>query len=88
MGLFTTIIDPESGLEVQIKVGGDCMHTYKIGEIINELNGCYSAVGDGKDGELEHYWVVVKESRAVAIRPRSEDPDRLCLKFGIPVEEP
>jgi len=68
MGLFTTIVDPETGLEVQIKVGGDCMHTYKIGEIINELNGCYSALGDYDYGELVDYWVVVKESRAVAIR--------------------
>lgn len=87
MGLFTTIKDPETGLEVQIKVGGDSMNTYKIGEIINELNGCYPALGRDKEGELVEYWVVVKESRALAIRRRDSCLEE-DLRDEFDIEEP
>ena len=72
MGMFTTIVDPKTGLSVQIKVGGDRCNAYNVGEIINELNGCYHGVGERQDnpGGLGDYWVAVKESRVVAIRPQ------------------
>lgn len=68
MGMFTTIIHPDDGRELQIKCGWDQCETYKIGDSVKWhviescpgqgylLDGIYSSYSKNGDDD----WVVIK----------------------------
>jgi len=76
MGMFTTIIHPESGEDIQIKMGhSDNMEVFKIGDRVVDVDGVYEGAGewDAETREITYWWVVIKDSRAIAIEPMSEN---------------
>ena len=85
MGMFTSIIHPKDGRELQIKTRHDSYDTYKIGDKVNYfINKDYFGHGGIFDGVYESYsdkgvddWVIIKGHKVIAVRSlkRNKYPD-------------
>lgn len=90
MGMFTSIIHPEDGRELQIKTGDDDLEQYKVGDTVNWyfnkerpgegnlLDGVYHAISN--IGEKYVYdWVLIKNHIIKEIIPCSDDVSYIKL---------
>lgn len=99
MGMFTSVIDPRTGIEYQIKCGWDKCETFKVGDKVpSKVYPEYPNEGyllddvyDGCNYPQKDVWVIIKDSTIVAIEQKSEifddeqesDYDRLRKKYHI-----
>ena len=79
MGMFTSIIHPDDGRELQIKTGADACDTYNVGDDVKWyvdpkwafrsalLDGIYDSYSDRDDD-----WVVIKDHKVHCIIPIEE----------------
>jgi hypothetical protein len=82
MGLFTSIIHPEDGRELQIKSGYDDCETYKLNDTVEWfVNSDYPRSGKLLDDVYDSWsdkgqddWVVIKNHKVHAVVPY--DPER------------
>jgi hypothetical protein len=77
MGMFTTVIHPETGKRIQFKCGHDQCDTYKLGDTVDWfyskyepgegccLDGVYSGFGDFD----YQYWIVIKDHKIHSVEP-------------------
>jgi hypothetical protein len=95
MGMYTSIIHPDDGRELQIKSGWDDCETYHVGDIVEwfvaedcpregkMLDDVYDSFSDKGEDD----WVVIKDHVVFAVIPRTENEygDRQILRdrFGI-----
>lgn len=81
MGMFTTIIHPNDGRDLQIKTGWDSCDTYSVGDPVQcFLHREDPGRGTLQDGAYESFgaddwddWVIIKDHKIHAIVPRGED---------------
>lgn len=90
MGMFTSIIHPEDGRELQIKSGIDDCDTYKLGDTVDWFIGRYPFTGKLFDGVYSSYsdlgpddWVVIKNHVVLAVEDKDLDYDMLYEKYSI-----
>jgi hypothetical protein len=91
MGLFTSIIHPEDGRELQIKCGQDACEWFRVGDDVGAQPDPYNPgsgyllddVYDSYSDRGEDDWVVISGGRVVAVEPRSEDPSLLRAKYNV-----
>ena len=81
MGMFTSIIHPDDGRELQIKTGTDQCEWYKVGDTVRYYidpklygmeglaDGVYTSYGDNGSDDL----VVIKDHVVVAVEPQLDD---------------
>jgi hypothetical protein len=95
MGMYTSIIHPDDGRELQIKSGWDDCETYHVGDIVEWfidkdapkegklLDDVYSSYSDKGDDD----WVVIKDHQVLTLIPRTKneygDHQILRDRFGI-----
>lgn len=83
MGMFTRIIHPVTGEEVQIKTGNDYLDTYMVGSVIpwepdpgypgHHIDGVYKGLGDEDErGHFRDYLVVIKNCTVVAVVDKAD----------------
>ena len=88
MGMFTSIIHPDTGLEIQIKTGDDFCDTFHVGDnfpTFHDPNVWGSGrmpneVHDGFSFENNqgcYHWVVIKHGKVHAVVPTKETDDGL-----------
>jgi hypothetical protein len=97
MGVYTTIIHPQDGRELQIKTGDDLCDVYHVGDAVlwsfrkdragwgTLLDGAYASYSDhGPDD-----WVVIKDHRVHAVVPQGQDVYEASLmqQYDIPFED-
>lgn len=81
--MFTSIADPTTGIEYQIKCGWDVCDTFKLGDKVpSEICQEYPKQGyllddvyDGCAYPNKDVWVIIKDSIVVAIEPMTESGD-------------
>jgi len=86
--MFTSIIDPVDGKELQIKCGYDDCETYHVGDYVNwYINKSYPRSGKLLDDVYDSYegsWVVIKDHIVVAVLPESSgDYNSIKEKFQV-----
>ena len=74
MGMFTSIIHPVDGRELQIKCGHDSCETYHVGDGVGQyvIEG-WPGEGYLLDDVYDSYdddWVIIKDGIVVAVEPR------------------
>jgi hypothetical protein len=95
MGLFTSVIHPDDGRELQIKSGIDDCETYHVGDEVHwfvdrqfpRRGKLLDDVYDSFSGRGPDDWVVIKDHKIHAVVPRTEngyaDYQSLREQFGI-----
>jgi hypothetical protein len=91
MGMYTSIIHPKDGRELQIKTGNDSCDTYKVGDTVSffvnkNIFGCggifdgiYSSYSDkGPDD-----WVIIKNHKVVLVKAKKFKYETLIKKYKI-----
>ena len=76
MGMFTTIIHPNDGRDLQIKTGWDSCDIYSVGDTVDWFLSESPGSGTLLDGAYESFeddWVIIKDHKVHAIVPRGED---------------
>lgn len=84
MGMFTRIIHPTDGRELQIKAGWDDMEEYKVGDEVNwKIFPEYPGEGKLLDGVYESFsnrgdcYVVIEDHQVSSIIERNSDSAQL-----------
>jgi len=78
MGMFTSIIHPKDGHELQIKTGWDDCDTYHVGDTVPfkivtdifESGGIFDDVYDSYSKSGRDDWVIIKNHKIVAVRSK------------------
>lgn len=99
MGMFTTVIRPETGERIQFKCGHDNCETYGVGDAVNhyvvkDRAGEGSLLDDVYDGESYYgpdrnyavrgrYWVVIKDGKVHAVEPVEPPPADKGVEWGV-----
>lgn len=90
MGMFTSVLHPKDGRELQIKSGFDDCDTYKLGDTVDWFVSSYPFSGKLFDGVYSSYsdlgpddWVIIKNHVVVAVEDKELDYDKLYEKYGI-----
>lgn len=88
MGMFTRIIHPKDGRELQIKSGYDDCETYHVGDTVSwYINKSWPRTGKLLDDVYDSYdddWVVIKDHVVVAVVDREAgDYNSLRERFEI-----
>lgn len=80
MGMYTVMIHPETGEEIQIKTGADDLERFTVGDCIVNLDGIYQGIGE----KYRLHWIIVKGGVFVAVEPVSEKLQKLHMenRFG------
>jgi len=89
--MFTTIIHPDDGRELQIKCGEDMCETYRVGDIVPWfvikdwpesgylLDDVYSSYSNNGDND----WVIIKDHVVLAVESKDESYGYLYDKYKI-----
>jgi hypothetical protein len=80
--MYTSIVHPEDGRELQIKCGEDICETYRVGDIVNAYPspnrpGCGYLLDDVYESYSDRGvddWVVISGGKVVAVERRRGDP--------------
>ena len=100
MGVFTSIIHPVDGRELQIKSWMDDCETYHVGDVVNwhvfmKLAGAGKLLDDVYDSYSDRGvddWVIIKYHKVMAVEPRSNPndsvDDRTLLRQKYKITDP
>ena len=89
MGMFTSIIHPKDGNELQIKTGYDDCDTYKLGDPVKYVihkdtfgqGGIFDGVYDSYSFERsDDDWVIIKKHKVAAVVPRENNKYKDLIK--------
>lgn len=91
MGMFTSIIHPVDGRELQIKCGYDDCETYHVGDTVNwYVNKSWPKSGKLLDDVYDSYsnngpdcWVVIKDHIVVAVVSSDRDYDSIKEEYQV-----
>lgn len=91
MGMYTTILHPETNQEIQIKTGEDDLEIYHVGDTVNFwVNENWAGQGKLLDGVYDgwgvedgRYWAVIKDHKVAGVFDISEDYQKLIELFDI-----
>lgn len=91
MGMYTTIIHPDDGRELQIKTGDDDLEVYHVGDEVDfKVNPDWVYSGKLFDGVYrgcgytgEDAWVVIKNHKVEAVENLSYSINELTKKYDI-----
>ncbi len=88
MGMFTSVIHPETGHEIQFKCGwGDDCDTYRLGDTVDWrydpdtpmggklLDGAYYGESFKGNKSTGHWWIVIKDHTIIAVEQVETHPD-------------
>ena len=89
--MFTTIIHPKDGRELQIKTGSDACETYRIGDrvefYINKnifgSGGIFDGVYDSFSDKGVDDWIIIKDRKIIAVRSKSNKYEKLIKQYKI-----
>lgn len=90
MGMFTTVIDPVDGQDIQIYVGDDFCATYNVGDKVpwrinphevgdvSFLDGVYAGCrcSHSQPYVFEEKWVIVRDHQIIAVESFDQSIDR------------
>jgi len=91
MGMYTSVVHPEDGRELQIKCGEDVCETYKVGDDVGakpdpqnpESGYLLDDVYESYSNRGEDDWVIISGGKVIAVEPRNEDPALLRAKYNV-----
>ena len=92
MGMYTAIIHPKDGRELQIKTGDmDICDTYKVGDKVSfyvnkniyEYGGIFDGVYDSYSDKGEDDWVIIKNKKVIAVRSKKNKYIALVKQYKI-----
>lgn len=104
MGMFTTILDPDKNLSVQIKYGWDTCDTFSVGDTVpwhilkdwpNQgylFDDVYLGIGgtpeQGADRSWDDYWVVIKNHIVQKVFILQDGDDYSELRDRFKIQDP
>jgi len=91
MGMFTSIIHPKDGRELQIKTGDDLCEFYKVGDkvpfhVVKDIygkGGIFDGIYSSYSDKGEDDWVIIKGHKVVAVRSRRYKYGTLIKQYTI-----
>lgn len=91
MGMFTSIIHPKNGRELQIKTGDDLCEFYKVGDkvpfhVVKNIygaGGIFDGIYSSYSDKGEDDWVIIKGHTVVAVRSRRYKLETLIKQYAI-----